>query len=147
LRWERFNMFPAALVLAQAMASASPPVILPTNDELASAVSRDRFRDDCVGEGGDGCPPINIYRVVTRRAKCHPAQVPHELVRYSGRPVAAAECRFQSAVTTRGRRIPTKPTWTSGRATIYLLESQPFCSDPSRKENSLCDRLWVTNSN
>jgi hypothetical protein len=139
-------MFPAALFLAQAMASASQPVILPTNDELASAVSRDRFRDDCQGEAGDACPPININRVVTRRAKCHPAEVPRVLVRYTTRPVAGAECRFQSAVTTIGRRLPSKPTWTSDRATIYLLESQPFCSNARSKENSLCDRLWVTNS-
>jgi len=110
-----------ALFLAPAAAAQTAPPV-PTAQAIGIALTLDRFSDACEGPGPDeGCPMINIYRVLVRDPHCEPRPTPATDNRYYAEPLAAVACRFESAVVTvvqRGR-----PGWGADQSDFVLLSN------------------------
>ena len=140
-------MHPATYLLAEAALLGGTQSRMPTAVQIGYAVSNDRFRDDCAGENGDGCPPINIYRVVVKNSKCRPMPVPVALARYRSKPIAAVDCQFKSAVTGIVRTKSGRLVWKADHEKIYLLAPEPHCLDARAKESPICGPLWVVTKN
>ena len=91
----------------------------PSKKQIVAALFFDRFDDSCAGPGpDDGCPPINIYRIVIRGPKCILAS-PSDRAEFGVHVERAYRCRFQSQIMTYRER-PDPKRWRDDTAIIYL---------------------------
>lgn len=128
----------ALLILASGAATSA---LMPSRAQLESALTFNRFNDECADAStGDGCPPINIYKVFVRKQRCLPAAIPASVPGFRGATISAATCRFESGVGTISKTSrPHK--WTSDSATLFALEAGVRCEKGDKSE--ICDPLWV----
>lgn len=114
---------------------------LPSPSELQSALTADRYSADCQGPGpGEGCPPINIYRVVTQSEYCRRigrSPQPSQARRATRHQVF---CRFESAVATANQR--TNLVWQIDEARLSLEPDSLTCLADRSRPSSLCRLHW-----
>ena len=131
------------LVLIQPAIGQTTEGGVPSAQEIASAVTFDRYDDSCVGQvSEENCPPISLYRVVARASQCRPANA-SEIDRYGLRSKTAFFCRFLSAVV-RGSDAHV-PKWRRDQAIIYRKGDRGTCISAYSVNavlRSACERVW-----
>jgi hypothetical protein len=129
-----------ALLAAALLLSAEPQVSgEPTREDIGLALGLEWFDDSCADPASaDGCPVINIYRVVVRNARCRPANRA-ERSPIRGEFHRAVACRFEYA-TVAGNRKPER--WRDLETMLFLVDVEAYCPRGSKLE--FCSRQWRT---
>jgi hypothetical protein len=125
----------AALLLPAALQASGEP----TRQDIGRALGLEWFDDSCADPASaDGCPVINIYRVVVRNAR-YKAASRAERAPIRGEFHRAMMCRFEYA-TAAGDAKPKR--WRDIEKMLFLVDGEALCRRGSKPEP--CSREWRT---